>query len=85
MKKILIIGIISLMIYGCNENQNAKSFGGTQTITLEKGSRLVNITWKEKADLWILTKKDTTAPTTYTFEERSSAGVFNGKVIIQEQ
>lgn len=84
MKKLLWIIIFSFSIYGCTGNQSAKSWGGTQTITLEKDSRLVNITWKD-ASLWILTKNDTTLPTTYTFEERSNVGMFNGKVIIQEQ
>jgi uncharacterized protein YcfL len=85
MKKLLSIIIFSLAIYGCTSKQNARMWGGTETITLEKGSRLVNISWKENSSLWILTKKDTTAPTTYTFEERSNAGIFNGKVIINEE
>jgi hypothetical protein len=91
MKKLLttFIGGITLMtlIYGCTENNKAKMWGGTETITLDPGKRLMNVTWKDKngTSLWILTKQDTTKPTTYTFEEKSSFGVMEGKVIIKEQ
>lgn len=93
MKKLLglIIGAFMLVtvMYGCTENQMARNFGGTENISLPKGRRLVNITWKSAgssgADLWVLTKEDTTNPTTYYFEEKSDMGVMEGKVIIKEQ
>ena len=92
MKKIvslIICGIVLTTIYGCTENNMVKNFGGTETITLESGKRLVNLTWKEKnnsASLWLLTKMDTTIkPNTYSFKEKSSLGVMEGEVIIKEQ
>ena len=88
MKKILGIFIGTITLMGCTENEMARNFGGTETIDLPKGRRLVNITWKgEKgaANLWVLTKEDTTKPTTYFFEEKSGFGVMEGKVIINEQ
>lgn len=91
MKNILVLWIISFTIiviaYGFTQNQKAKTFGGIETIQLEKGVRLVNITWKGKegADLWILTKKDTTKPVTYSFKEKSNFGVMEGEVIIIEK
>ena len=92
MKKILglwIIGIsVMTLIYGCTENNRARVWGGTETIQLEEGVRLVNVTWKgEKGatDLWMLTKKDTTKPSTYYFKEKSSFGVMEGQVIIIEK
>ena len=76
-------------MYGCTENQMAKNFGGTETITLEPGKRLVNITWKGGegiANLWILTKVDPeTKPTTYSFKEKSGGGLLEGEVIIIEK
>jgi hypothetical protein len=86
----MIIGAIMVgaLMFGCSENQMARNFGGTETIELPVGRRLVNITWKgEKgaANLWVLTKEDTTKPTTYFFEEKSGFGVMEGKVIIKEQ
>ena len=87
MKKIVLglLGIISLA--SCTENQKARAFGGTETIQLEEGVRLVNLTWKGKdgSDLWILTKKDTTKATTYYFKEKSNFGVWNGEVIVIEK
>lgn len=85
MKKILVglLGIV--MLASCTENTRARVYGGTQTIELEPGKRLVNVTWKEGSDLWILTKVDTTKPTTYQFQEKSNMGVWEGSVIIKEQ
>ena len=87
MKKILGIFIGAITLVGCTENNRVKMWGGTETITLDPGKRLVNVTWKDKngTSLWILTKQDTTKPSTYTFEEKSSLGVMEGKVIIKEQ
>lgn len=73
-----------IAITGCG-NEIARNFGGNETVKLEKGERLVNITWKE-SDLWILTKVDTLAkPATYTFKEKSNAGILNGSVTIVEK
>ena len=87
MKKVLL-GLFGItMLVSCTENQNARTFGGTETIDLEEGVRLVNVTWKGKegSDLWILTKKDTTKATTYYFKEKSNFGVMEGEVIIIEK
>lgn len=92
MKKLLGMFIVAItlvtIMYGCTENQMARNFGGTETIVLPRGRRLVNLTWKGDkgaANLWILTKEDTTKPTTYYFEEKSDMGMMEGKVIINEQ
>lgn len=89
MKKALL-GIFAItLLASCTENSKARMWGGTETIQLEPGKRLVNITWKSSdktgADLWILTKQDTTKPSTYMFEEKSSFGIMEGKVIIIEK
>lgn len=88
MKKVLTLLVIAVALVSCTQNQMAKNFGGTETITLEPGKRLVNVTWKGdkgSANLWILTKQDTTKPTTYSFKEKSDAGILEGEVIIKEQ
>jgi hypothetical protein len=89
MKKLGLIAIICLGLVSCTDNSRARTWGGTETINLDPGVRLVNITWKggEKTttSLWILTKKDTTKPTTYSFKEKSSLGLMEGEVIIKEQ
>lgn len=92
MKKNLVLGMIILFtvivcVSSCTQNQIVRKFGGTETITLDPGVRLVNATWKGKegSDLWLLTKKDSTKATIYSFKEKSNFGVFQGEVIIVEQ
>lgn len=88
MKKIIILASIIIVLASCSDQQMARSFGGTETVTLKPGQRLINITWKgneSNASLWILTKQDTTKPTTYSFKEKSAFGAIEGEVIIKEQ
>jgi hypothetical protein len=85
MKKVLLglFGIV--LLASCTENNRARVWGGTETIHLDEGVRLVNVTWKEGSSLWILTKKDTTKASTYSFSEKSNLGVMEGNVIIIEK
>lgn len=89
MKKLLLVATLCLGLTSCTDNTRARIWGGTETVTLEPGVRLVNVTWKggegTTTSLWMLTKKDTTKPTTYSFKEKSSLGVMEGEVIIKEQ
>ena len=87
MKSLLVILMIAMMgiLVSCTANQNARNYGGTETINLEAGQRVVNVTWKGESDLWILTKQDTTAPSTYTFQEKSNWGLMEGKVVLIEK
>lgn len=87
MKKVLLGLLVITTIASCTQNNNARLWGGEETIHLETGERLINVAWKGKydSDLWILTKQDTTKPTTYSFKEKSNFGVMNGEVIIIEK
>ena len=89
MKKLIALLALVVTVTSCTENDKARMWGGTETITLEPGKRLVNITWKSvdkgSSSLWVLTKMDTTKPSTYMFEEKSSWGIMEGKVIIIEK
>ena len=76
--------VLTLSLVGCTSNESARRFGGTETIDLKPGARVVNVTWKE-VDLWILTKQDTTKPTSYSFKEKSNFGLMEGEIIINEQ
>lgn len=84
MKQLIIILLALITLTSCTSNSRARHWGGTETIDLNPNQRVVNVTWKENG-LWILTKQDTTNPTTYTFEEKSSFGLMEGKVIIIEK
>jgi hypothetical protein len=83
MKKLLLYFTL-VTLFGCTPNERARSFGGTETIVLEQNIRLVNATWKG-ADLWIVTKKDSSSPSTYYFKEKSNWGLQEGQIIIIEK
>ena len=84
MKKVLLLAAMLVMMTGCDQFVS-RNFGGASTIELEKGQRLVEITWKE-SDLWILTEPMDSdyIPQTKTFYESSCAGMLQGRITIIE-
>ena len=88
MKKFIFIlcTIVSMFIMSsCTGNERAKAYGGTYTIKLDPGYKLVEATWKE-ASLWYLVEPmdSTDTPKTKIFKEDSSFGIIEGKVIFVE-
>jgi len=85
MKIILIIILSLFLLSSCTENTKAKMWGGTMKVELEKGQKLVDVTWKETS-LWYMTKpmNESDIAETYIFQEESSFGLFEGKVIFIE-
>ena len=88
--KRLTPGIAAIMFFAalacaCTQNSCSRSYGGSSTVKLDSGMKLVNVTWKE-ADLWLLQRpmESGEKPVTSVFEEVSSFGVFQGKVSIVE-
>jgi hypothetical protein len=89
----LLLGLITgaaLVTASCDETPqqkqiNARSFGGTSTQDLPENKKLVMITWKD-TDLWILTRdrRPEEKPERYEFKERSTYGIWQGTVVIQE-
>lgn len=76
---------LGLFLVLCTENQRVKQFGGTGIITLPKGEKLVNVTWKDN-NLWYLSRPMIESETAdvYTFKEESSFGVLEGTYKIIE-
>ena len=56
------------------------------TVEIEKDQKFVNCSWKH-TDLWILTRarKEGEQPETYKYSEKSTYGVLEGTVTIQEK
>jgi len=84
------LGIILLISYSvvssCTQNSRVKSFGGEMTVEIERGQKLVNVTWKNN-EMWVLTRPMTSEDKLeiYYFTEKSSFGVMEGKVTFVEQ
>ena len=80
-----ILAIVLSTTAACTQQQRAKNFGGTATVDLPKGQKLVVATWKRNS-LWTLTRdiRSDEKPESYTFQESSSFGIMEGKVIFRE-
>jgi hypothetical protein len=80
MKALLSLILLALAV-ACTQNQRAKEFGGTATVNLPTGTKLVTATWKGE-DLWYLYRdaKPGEKPEKLTFKEDSSFGVLEGTV-----
>jgi hypothetical protein len=87
MKKILaLVSLISVIgLTSCTENQRAKNWGGTATVDIPEGQRLIDVTWKGD-QIWYLTDDMPVGyeAKTYNFLEESSYGMVEGKVVFKE-
>ena len=84
MNQILSLLVLIVLLMSCTQNQRARNWGGEEKIELEKGRRVVNISWHDD-DIWILTEEmdSSKTPRTLEFIEKSSF-MLDGKVIIVE-
>lgn len=85
MKKLLILFFAIISLVSC-EQYVTRQFGGNSTIELKPGEKLVEVTWKGDADIWVLTEPMDSdyVPKTKTFQEYSMMGVLNGTVTFIE-
>ena len=83
MKPLLFLLTI-LALAGCQKI--TKSFGGSVTVDLPAGTRLVNASWDEGSDIWSLTRpaRPGEQPQTYIMYEHSNIGVMQGTVTFIE-
>lgn len=81
MKKYWILFVLALVLSSCTENARARSYGGKQSISIEKGMKVVSASWKE-GDVWILTRpmKSDEQPETLKYVEKSNLGVLEGEI-----
>lgn len=84
MKKVIVI-LLAISMFACTENQRARTFGGSETIELPKGERLVNASWKQD-NLWYLTESMPAdyVPQTKIYREKSNFGALNGTITFIE-
>ena len=85
MRKIFMIICLTLSLCSC-EQQITRQYGGTTTINLEKGEKLIEVTWKGGGDLWYLVEDMDSdyIPKVKVFKESSTYDVLEGKVVFIE-
>jgi hypothetical protein len=86
MKNSILALIILVTLSSCTENTRARVWGGTATVEIPQNQKFVTATWKD-VQLWILTQKRSQTDTVrneYIFQEKSSYGLVEGRVIIKE-
>lgn len=83
----IIIGVlfIAVTFFLIPSNTQVRVLGGSTTVNLPQGEKLVTITWK-KDSLWYCTRKmkNNEQAETYIFKEDSAFGVLEGTVTICE-
>jgi hypothetical protein len=86
MKRIALYGLLlaTVMSAGCQQ-ACARQFGGTTTVNLPAGRKLVNATWKE-SNIWYLHRpmRAGEQPEDTTFSESSETGMLQGSVTFKE-
>ena len=87
MKKLFLLLGILVLFGGCTEQNRSRAYGGTMTITLEPGDKLIEVTWKDDGNLWYLVEpmEEDYIPKTKRFVESSNWGVLEGEVIFIER
>lgn len=87
MKKLIILALfaVSMVSLISCDNWKSRKWGGSTTITLPKGEKLIEATWKESS-LWYLTEPMDAdyEPKKKTFREDSNFGILEGTVIFVE-
>ena len=85
MKKFIYVILATLMLASC-EQYISRNFGGNTTINLQPGEKLVEVTWKNDADLWYLVEPMDSdyVPKTKIFKESSNLGVLSGSITFIE-
>lgn len=80
---IVLLAVMGFSLTGCKSI--ARSYGGTITIDVPKGQKVIEATWKDN-DVWYLTRpmREDEKPEIFTFQEDSNLGIIEGKVIFKE-
>jgi hypothetical protein len=87
MKKLaLCLALACVVSASACDNFIAKKFGGSMTVQLPIGQKLVTASWKD-TDLWYLTRpmREGEWAETSVLQESSTHGILNGKVMFVEQ
>lgn len=83
--KILLILIVAILFVSCTEQVRTRTFGGSTTINVEQGKRVMMATWKEN-DLFYMVEDmpDDYIPHNKYLIESSSWGILESTIIFKE-
>lgn len=79
---IFAVVLCVIILCSCTANERARQYGGTQTIEVPKGYKVIEATWKDGSELWYLMEpmEDNYVPNTKIFQESSKYGIIEGTV-----
>lgn len=81
MKKLGLIIVALVCLLGCTENERSRKFGGTMTVELPKGEKLLEATWKDESLFYLTEPMDPDyTPKTKMFREDSKWGIVQSTV-----
>lgn len=80
----ILICLVALCVVSC-ENYITRKFGGTMTIDVEPGYKVINATFKE-TEIWYFIEPmdDSYIPKQKKFVEKSKLGALEGTIIFNE-
>ena len=87
MKKLVLLAALAVMcLTACTEQDRAKNWGGSITVQVDPGYKLVEATWKDD-NLWVLIEpmEEGYQPKTKIFKESSSFGIMEGSITFKEK
>ena len=88
MKKLFLLLVIAVTLssISCTEQQRARRYGGNIEIQVDSGYKLLEVTWKDGGDLWMLMEEMDSdyVPKTKVFKEQSSFGIMEGSITFKE-
>jgi len=87
--KFLTLITASALLFSCTQNQRVKAFGGRMTVDIPQGNKFVVASWKtvdHNSSLWYTYRpmREGETPETWTMQEQSNFGIWEGAVTFKE-
>ena len=78
MKNLILLVLLMIGLSSCTKQSLAKNWGGKATIEIPKHNIVLSGSWKDKNELWVMTKDTITNEVVY--REFSSLGILEGSI-----
>ena len=86
MKTSFLLLMALCFLCGCNRMSSARKHGGSMTVDVPKGNKILFANWKDEDQLWYLYRPMSAGdvPGDVVFQEKSTHGLVEGRVIFHE-